>query len=1493
MTSPLIVLARGQGIMPDANGRVVCPECHGTITVGNGGINNFRKQHLGSKKCLPTQQNALSLLRHLEDAISRLPKSIAEATHEDPTAGFDIAPPVDLDPEAAWEVLDGSLSPLFGYGATAEAIAALVRRGPMGMSAVCTYTRCFILEYGINGALVEGKISRMIEGVKLACVPLLCGYGDHALMNTPAAKLAVMRSKLCTGLVLTFPDGCSPYSTYPFGLHDAQNLPWDLEIRNSIMTLRARMCTGQGVVSSRCSACNSLQDSTALKGIIYRIENGVPVNSRYAYHGIAGLMEIARHKTDLIDEYRLARLNAARKLVGLEGAIDVQKQILLAVSSKRIARVDRVLHIGFRRGMGLHALLDLVKRAAEGTYHPKSFDEQEEVQMTLIFRLGGGRVAEIVRKIFGMPALSTIRKRLTGSVLQPSPSMPTRAEVEKNIENVFEGIQDVVADASRAGMSHAVLMWDEIAVERRPRWDSKTNKVLGICRDCGKSTSLDFNRMEDLDVLTVHLASEATVGAIGLLSAESRLYSARPILLSGSCKRETAEEHAALLQTTIDSANSQSSLTRARIVSLASDGEARRGKALVQLTFKALLSPSSPIHALLSPLRLMDFHVGDDDITPDKDYKHVAFKRVRNALLREKGISVLGTWLTPSIIRRHLREAGHKPVHIQSIFNPTDKQDVELAFRLLSDIWSLPKSFPAQNAILAQTEDALRVFGAMCYNLVLPYICIDLTLSEQLTHLSSAAHLALALFSYNNTKSHFLPTTLFIDIMLMIKNVFFCVAKAKVDLPEQPFYLILLGTDRLETLFGILRTMVGNDTNLDVLQLGLRVTGATDVANILAKHPEWDKAPRRLHLPTLTKDAQPANLIPKDVTLATCWKLGRHAMEDKFPAVKDQLHIVDSIEGASILAPFGTLLVRLPTNSGPESDEEDAAAGSSMSGDGLRELEDAADEIDWNHSHITPPAFSNKARALAQRFKYDKNASSTDRLRRVQQESRYGPVYTAGDGEDAFAGVDGPRVMVTDPIATLVRCDGHLFLCIGEINSIRFHSRPQDEVPVALLHETAVQVSYQALSLLPTSTEDNVSSKHDWRSSHLLPITLTAPGILIQPINPKLVSNSLRPPYFLFDSSTLVTLASSLHDRVSEAHRRSVPSVKGDERFPYRESSVDFTSMSGQRVLEHIGSHILHDPAVDRNIEPCGLCLRSYGVCQIYLRKNKGRHGNPKIDKDRSSCPSTVKFSYATAAKSSSSSPCSNVPLACPVCPSNSPAVWRYNLRAHFLRLHPSIPLQSYSHLWTLADSETTEMAPSRKNRLRQSDRSRKKKANNARLTISDAHSSRAAAGLIAGSESSESEEEGDAGSEDDAAGISALDDDVGPPGVEVSVVSAQERGEGMPANMGELAREDNPSEPDALALLPSHPEQGALSVAGSSAPGEPVDQPGASDVVANAASTVLPLVDAPPTRIIECTSPGCQTRWYHLECAQLEQFEKGWVCTPCGDEKARKTKRR
>jgi hypothetical protein len=124
-------------------------------------------------------------------------------------------------------------------------------------------------------------------------------------------------------------------------------------------------------------------------------------------------------------------------------------------------------------------------------------------------------------------------------------------------------------------------------------------------------------------------------------------------------------------------------LSNAHVVCIASEGEAKRGKALVQLTFKHTLAASSPIYPWLSACTLLDLHVGDDEMTCDKDWKHVGAKRPRNALLREKGVLVYGTWITPTVLRSHLLEAGHKSDHIRAVLNPNDKQDVILAFNLL------------------------------------------------------------------------------------------------------------------------------------------------------------------------------------------------------------------------------------------------------------------------------------------------------------------------------------------------------------------------------------------------------------------------------------------------------------------------------------------------------------------------------------------------------------------------------------------------------------------------------------------------------------------------------------------------------------------------------------------------------------------------------------------------------------------------------------------
>ena len=70
-----------------------------------------------------------------------------------------------------------------------------------------------------------------------------------------------------------------------------------------------------------------------------------------------------------------------------------------------------------------------------------------------------------------------------------------------------------------------------------------------------------------------------------------------------------------------------------------------------------------------------------------------------------------------------------------------------------------------------------------------------------------------------------------VSMMIMIKNVIFSIAKAMVDNPDGEFWIIPLGTDCLKELFGILRTMVGTNSNSDILQLVSCLSGTREVSN--------------------------------------------------------------------------------------------------------------------------------------------------------------------------------------------------------------------------------------------------------------------------------------------------------------------------------------------------------------------------------------------------------------------------------------------------------------------------------------------------------------------------------------------------------------------------------------------------------------------------------------------------------------------------------------
>jgi hypothetical protein len=98
-------------------------------------------------------------------------------------------------------------------------------------------------------------------------------------------------------------------------------------------------------------------------------------------------------------------------------------------------------------------------------------------------------------------------------------------------------------------------------------------------------------------------------------------------------------------------------------------------------------------------------------------------------------------------------------------------------------------------------------------------------------------------------------------------------------------------------------------------------------------------------------------------------------------------------------------------------------------------------------------------------------------------------------------------------------------------------------------------------------------------------------------------------------------------------------------------------------------------------------------LCQFFLKKGKGARSNLKIDQNHShGCAVKVNFTYSIASESSASSPCSNVPIICPLCSKLAPAIWRYNLSYHFARVYATAPVPQYEDTWRLSNFESFQM---------------------------------------------------------------------------------------------------------------------------------------------------------------------------------------------------------
>ncbi|KAH6911155.1 hypothetical protein BKA70DRAFT_1460357 [Coprinopsis sp. MPI-PUGE-AT-0042] len=552
----------------------------------------------------------------------------------------------------------------------------------------------FVDQRGIDEALFEPRMDRLLDALKKwSCVPetdtleplaqtLPISGSTQAeetivISDTEPLEATPSPSVPCTGYHLSLPAGLTAYDAYPFLIHNTNlSIPWDCLLTKGHILLISWNCEEQVQGSRVCSQCSRLAKNNVLQGIVSRMKEGVKEGTTYAYYSMGTMKAALRHKTAQSEHYWLRGVTQARRLVAKAAVLADYKHVFNAVASGKVERVNKVIRLGLRQKRGI---LKQVLKVAEGVYRPKDYQEVDYMRGLVLLRMGGRRIANFAHRSLGLPSITALKNQSRVPPLIISTRKPTVEEVAMNVEAAFEGMEEALCPNPGANVRHAVLMFDEIATEKRPRWNLMTNEIVGVCRQHGHKVSLEYSSQEDVvelfkavDEDVVHFSGESTIGAVGVLSDDTRIYGARAVLASSDCKREDANEHAKVLKTTINGVDRHKETTKLRTVCLSSDGETRRGKAMVSLTFKRRLQPESNIWPLLNFLIFMNLFVGNDDLTCDKDWKYV-IKRLRNLLLRRKGFVVHGVRITPSIIKAHLSAEGISADHIRSILNPNDK----------------------------------------------------------------------------------------------------------------------------------------------------------------------------------------------------------------------------------------------------------------------------------------------------------------------------------------------------------------------------------------------------------------------------------------------------------------------------------------------------------------------------------------------------------------------------------------------------------------------------------------------------------------------------------------------------------------------------------------------------------------------------------------------------------------------------------------------------
>src|ERR1700732_5376679 len=134
-------------------------------------------------------------------------------------------------------------------------------------------------------------------------------------------------------------------------------------------------------------------------------------------------------------------------------------------------------------------------------------------------------------------------------------------------------------------------------------------------------------------------------------------------------------------------------------------------------------------------------------------------KQFCNTLLWLKGIVIDNTVIMATILKTHLK--------LNEMDHSAATSVLVLMIQLLNALAHLPAATKTNDPGVHASRHIIHLLGHLYQHLLETYMHPSLSLHQQLTHLSAAAHLILAL--YSREQGDFIPIQLYFDVMSIIR----------------------------------------------------------------------------------------------------------------------------------------------------------------------------------------------------------------------------------------------------------------------------------------------------------------------------------------------------------------------------------------------------------------------------------------------------------------------------------------------------------------------------------------------------------------------------------------------------------------------------------------------------------------------------------------------------------------------------------------------------